>query len=259
MNGNKQSPIKNGTTAPNQPDKTSSWLAFSLVVIMLVILLVIIWLLLLLPSQFQAGDTRLEYYKQALSVLLGAFGAWIGAGAAYFFGRENLNESSRSTEAALRIQQEGLRGPPRFERIKDLTLTAMNKDFMFGSDKTYHDVTEGFKTHKDYWFVPVLDKAGNGTMEDIIHARVFWQNTFNDTEPLSQIISDIDNKAALSDFKELHGPSFFVTVSLDDKIARVYDQMDQKGAVVGIVVDENEKPTYCFTKIELQNVLAAQK
>jgi hypothetical protein len=104
-------------------------LAFWLVVIMLGILLVLTAGLLWFPVEHTTTDATghkvtvidkelLEYYKWSLSALLGAFGAWIGAGAAYFFGKENLRESSRSTEAALKIQQEGLRAPPRPERLR---------------------------------------------------------------------------------------------------------------------------------------------
>jgi hypothetical protein len=70
---------------------------------MLGILCLLILLLLILPLR---NGNFIEYYKWALTTLMGAFGAWIGAGAAYFFGRENLKESSESTERAMKIQQD---------------------------------------------------------------------------------------------------------------------------------------------------------
>lgn len=251
---------KIGSNRPVKPDRSTARLAFSLVVIMLAVLFILALVLLFLPPR--AGidkDKLVEYYKWAFSVLIGAFGAWIGAGAAYFFGRENLAESSRSTEAALRIQQDALRGPPRVEFIKDATFTAMNTEFMFRSGAKKADVLKGLKDHIDYWFVPVLDDAGNGTLEDIVHSRVFWEAGFEDSDHLGKILSEIDTVAAHKDLRKLHGPSFFIKVTPGDKASDVFDKMDKGGVVVGIVVDEKGKPVYCFTKIDLQNLLKAQK
>lgn len=38
----------------------------------------------------------LEFRRTILTVIITAFGAWVGAGAAYFFGRENLRVASES-------------------------------------------------------------------------------------------------------------------------------------------------------------------
>jgi len=240
-------------------NKGSVTLAFWLVITMLGILFLIIVPLLVIPLVSTVDDKILEYYKWALSVLVGAFGAWIGAGAAHFFGKENLAESSRSTEAALQIQKEALTGQAKFGRMKDLTLTAMNTDFIFNLDAKKSDVMDGLKDHVDYWFVPVLDAAGNGTLQDVIHSRVFWEPTIADASPLSKIMGDLDTLPALSQLKKLHGNSFYVTATLDDKLSRVSDDLAKSGAVVGIVVDDKGKPTHCFTRIDLQNILNTQK
>lgn len=237
-----------------------SKLAFSLVVIMLGILLILVTVLLVAPLTFTkpdgVNDKLLDYWKTALSVLLGAFGAWIGAGAAYFFGKENLAESSRSTEAALKLQQEVIRGPSRPGQIKDLALTAINKDFVFRSDAKKSDVAMGLDAHPDYWWVPVLDKDGNGTLADVIHARVLLDGRFDPEEKLSDIASKLDSDPAFKDdMMKLHGPKFFLTTLLDDKVADVSNRMGSTGAVVGVVVDDAKKPTYCFAKQNLLNVL----
>jgi CBS domain len=130
-------------------------------------------------------------------------------------------------------------------------LTAMNKDFMFNADTKKEDVLKGLEDHADYWWVPILDKDGKGTLEDIVHARVLWNVAFGNDAPLSKIISETDADTK-SDLKKLHGASFFMTVSLDEKISAVLDKMVKTGAVVGVVVDEKNKPTYCFTKQDLQ-------
>jgi hypothetical protein len=239
-------------------------LAFWLVVSMLIMLFVLVGLLLVLPLWSRSAtdsDKFMEFYKWTLSVLLGAFGAWIGAGAAYFFGKENLQESSRSTESAMRIQQELLRRPSQLERIKDMTLTAMNSNFIFDLGETRGDVSDLLAKFKGYWFVPVMEKD-TGVLRDIIHAQVFWDpdpllgDDKTTLQDLTAIMDDpkIDAKRGT---KRLHGESFFVKVSANDKISDVYNRMCQKDTEVAIVVDEKGKATHCLSKTELRTMLKA--
>ena len=250
---NPVTPARATGTSPASSAYSGGRSAFYLVVIMLATLFLLAAGLLVLPAVYNTNDKLLEYCKYALSVLLGAFGAWIGAGAAYFFGKENLAESSRSTEAALRIQQETLTGTSRKQRIKDITLTALNKDFIFGPTVQKADVVKGLEAHPDYWWVPVLDPAGEGILKDVIHARVFWTPGFADADKVSDIISRLDTDQALKSLKPLHGAAFFTTVSLNDMLTDTSAAMSKSGAVVGIVVDDKGKPTYCFTKQDLVN------
>ena len=228
----------------------TSNLAFSLVVIMLGTLFVLV-LCLVIPLYFETDTDILDYYKWTLSVLLGAFGAWIGAGAAYFFGRENLRESSASTERAMRIQQQSFRRPSGIERIKDMTLTAMNSNFIFNSESKKSDVKTKLDECEGFWFVPVVDKS-TGVLDDIIHAQVFWDSAFMKPEtPIKDIVSEMDKSA----LKKLHGDLFYVKVAPDDKISDVYDLIRTKGAEVAIVVDQKGKASHCLTKTELRTFL----
>ena len=238
--------------APASPATTGT-LAFSLVVIMLTILLLLVAGLFLAATSSGTNKDLLEFYKSALSLLVGAFGAWIGAGAAYFFGRENLAESSRSTEEALRIQRDSMRGATGPARVSDLALTAINMEFMFRPEATKREVVAGFNQHLDYWWLPVLDRDAKGTLQDIVHARLIMDPTFRDEETLDQILSKVDTQPALQGSRALHGPAFFVRVALDDKVSAVAEALTKSGAVVGVVVDEKGKPTYCFTKQDLLN------
>jgi hypothetical protein len=245
--------MSNGTasTDKEQQKKSTGVLAFTLVVIMLGTLFILVLALLGFIKWLSPDKDVLEFGKWTISVLLGAFGAWIGAGAAYFFGRENLAESSRSTERAMEIQQQALGGLPKLERIRDLNLSAMNKEFMFKPASKKKEVIEKLElsNNKGYWWVPVLDKDGEGILVDIINARVFSEPSFNDEDEISKILSDIDtNPNFKAKYGVHHGDSFFVSVKLDDKIAEVSDMMSKSGAAVGVIVDEKGKPAYCFTK-----------
>lgn len=247
-------PNANGPT-PNQRTYNNS--AYTLVKWMLTILCILVVGMGVLSALYSSNDKIIDLVKWALTTLLGAFGAWIGAGAAYFFGKENLIESSASTEAAMKIQLGALQGVAKPERIRELALTAMNKEFMFNSSNTRKEVTDKLRKPQfsGYWWVPVFDQGGNGTLEDVIHARVFWDTTFEDNATISAIRKKIDDENANADLRQLHGAPFFVRVVLDDKVADVAKEMDKPGATVavGIVVDEKGKPTYCFSKGYLLN------
>lgn len=229
--------------------------SYRLVVIMLSILGGLVICLLILPF-LKESDKLYEYNKWALSVLLGAFGAWIGAGAAYFFGKENLQESSRSTESALRIQQESLQRPPLIDRIKDMALTAMNQNFFFDYEKTKKEVKDQLVKFKGYWFVPVVAED-TGILQDIIHAQIFWDTGYaKDDMTIRQIVSQMDEDKDKS-YAKLHGEPFYVKVSLSDKISDVYNLINQKDAEVAIVVDEKGKPSHCLSKTDLRTLMKA--
>jgi hypothetical protein len=229
--------------------------SYRLVFLMVLMLGFLVSLILIIPWVSEYKDNvHLDYYKYSLGVLLGAFGAWIGAGAAYFFGKENLQESSRSTENALRIQQDSFGRPPLIERIKDMTLTAMNPNFFFDFDKKKSYVKEKLADFRGYWFVPVVAND-TGILQDIIHAQVFWDTGFaTEDATIKQIVSQMDEHKDKS-FAKLHGDLFYVKVSLSDKISDVYNQITQKDAQVAIVVDEKGKPSHCLSKTDLRTFL----
>ncbi|WP_417912059.1 hypothetical protein, partial [Candidatus Electronema sp. TJ] len=236
-------------------EPSSNKLAFYLVLIMLLILFGLIFLLLNTTAAHPDNKDFIEYSKWLFSGLITAFGAWIGAGAAYLFGKENLAESSRSTENALKIQYEAIRNTSKRDCVKDIALTTINKDFMFKRETSSKDVALALEQHADYWWVPVLDNEGKGILEDVLHARVFWRQSslLAEDSPLSSLIEEISKDESLS---RLHGSAFFIKAALDDKISDTIRKMDSAGAVIGIVVDDRGKPSYCFTK---QNLLTAEQ
>jgi hypothetical protein len=142
--------------------------------------------------------------------------------------------------------------------LRDLSLTAMNREFMFQLNKKKSDVIAGLDKNKDYTFVPILDSSGSGALVDVIHSRVFWDGRFAGDEEISAIIQKLDSEANLKDLRELHGDSFFVKVHSNDKVAEVLESMNKRAISVGIERDEKESPTRCFTKTELRSLLGSR-
>lgn len=244
--------------------KYPHFLEFSLVLVMLGVLTLLLLGIMIIFPLLAAGKVGgpecnkeiIDYSKWVVTALLAAFGAWIGAGAAYFFGKANLRESSRSTEAALNI----VRGTRGLKYIKDITLTAMNTNFLFTLESTYSDVISKLKEKVGYWFVPVINAEEgdlNGVLKDVIHARAFWSNeSVLKDKSIKDIIDYMDND---KDLKKLHGGEFYSKVNLNDTIEKVYEMMKTKNIAVGIVVDDKGKPSYCFTRTDLASLLQMQE
>lgn len=213
----------------------------------LTLLLVFIVLLpVIVPSQ---AKDLFGYYKWLLPALLGAFGAWIGAGAAYFFGRENLELSNKSTQDALETQQKMNLGK---SLIKDINPTPLNKDFIFKLEDTVKTVLDKLDDNVDYWFVPVWDGQ---KMKDVIHTEALWRyKNVNPDGKLSDVIKYIDSDEKIkAKAGKLHG--FFIEVTLDDNVEDIQRRMNRADASVGIVCDEQSKPTHCFSRKDLRSFL----
>jgi len=251
----------NGANAATAPElaaaaaRASSRGQFLLVVIMLLTLFVLVLTLILVPVLVKEGQQEaiVDYCKWTLAVLLGAFGAWIGAGAAYFFGKENLAESSRSTAEALRIQLQALR--PQAHRIKDLPLSTLDEEFVFAVDSTKTQVLTKLEARHGFWWVPVLDAQGK--IYDVVHARVFWDPKVDAGWAISDIIEHLDTDKALEALKPLHGASFFTTVMLEDEVNDAASLMERTKAVVGIVKDDSGKARFCFSRQDMDTARRA--
>lgn len=241
-----------------QKKKFPHTLEFTLVLVMLGVLALLLIIMITLPLQAGKNGTTqtnteiIDYCKWVMTALLAAFGAWIGAGAAYFFGKANLVESSRSTEDALKIQKDFMR-PRGVKYIKDINLTAMNTSFLFDLDKTFNDVNIELENNVGYWFVPVIDKK-DGVLQDVIHSQIFWRKEFTDTESLKDIIAGMDTKDN-GRLKNLHKEGFYAKVNLNDSIEEIYKIMKAKNIHVAIVVDEKGRPTHCLTRTDLSSLL----
>jgi hypothetical protein len=139
---------------------------FVLVFTLVVALLIVILMIFLFIKGGDATAVQTER-KDFLAILLGAFGAWIGAGAAYFFGRENLNAA---TESMLRMR--GLSPEERLAQttLKDMKPKAIPKTFV-AKDKV-GDVLTWFDEDEARYFAVMLDdqkRVDKVVGEDALH------------------------------------------------------------------------------------------
>jgi CBS domain containing-hemolysin-like protein len=230
------------------------WMLSSLTLLLLLLIVIP----LIAPLIGKELTEIIEYCKWIVPALLGAFGAWIGAGAAYFFGKENMMLNNESTQKALETQQKMSK---MSALIKDINLTPFNPHFLFNLNSLLNDVLSKLDENVDYWFVPILDTRKEKII-DIIHTEALWrykvENPKNKTEEelrkvnISDIIDFIMDKPPGQSSK-LRG--FYTIVKMDYKIEDVLNEMNRTGANVGIVCNDNDKPTHCFSRKDLQSFM----
>lgn len=242
---------------------SESRLEFLLVMFMLLSLTVLVVLIVILPTKIDSKELKdfIDYSKWVLTALLAAFGAWIGAGAAYFFGKENLRLNNQSTQQALEIQRDTAKNRPELELVKNINLTPISPNFKFSLDTNVMEVLAKLGENVDYWFVPVVEKE---KLKDTIHTEAFWRyfkeeydgykQSKNEEPKIKEVIDYIEaNKNLEQKRKKLHG--FFLEVKMDDLLQEVSKKMDIGEKSVGIVCDQENKPTHCFSKKDLRSFL----
>lgn len=244
----------------NSGEKKESKTPFEywLVIWMLVSLTLLLLTLILLPAFFTSSKRFIEYSKWILPALLGAYGAWIGAGAAYFFGKENLKLSSKSTQDALETQQKMSKKLAENALVEDIKPIPLNPHFKFTMTSTVKEVITALDKNVDYWFVPVLEAE---KMKDVIHTEALWRYlnpttsggkaNKSEDDPLSKVIDYIEKETTKA--SKLHG--FFAIFKMDNQVGNVIKSMTRRDVSVGIVCDEQEKATHCFSRKDLRSFL----
>lgn len=228
---------------------------FWLVVIMLVILAILLILLLLLPFLLDDdsvdNDKMVEFSKWVIPALLGAFGAWIGAGAAYFFGKESLKESTKTTQKVLDTFRTNL---DKY-LIEDAHPMAFDPEFKFNQDSLVKKVLDALAKKPDYSWVPIFE---NKKINDVIHLEAFWR--YKAEHPAEEakkatvknVVDYIETQLADKKHK-LHG--FFTLAKLADKITDVLEKMRTERATVAIICDVQGIPTHCISQKNLRAFL----
>ncbi len=243
---------------------------FWLIVAMLVALIFLVGVILYTPilgektENFDAS-TILDYRSNLFSGLLTAFGAWIGAGAAYFFGRESLREAYDGMKS---LQQ-----PSITERLTQLKIKDMPpKDLTWRPtrSKPLQAIFDKLDQNPDYWFIPIFDEADK--LKTVKSEDTFW-NYYRmkmDEKPKAEIEKTVENikKMSIGDFlDDIEKPSFaekfkrftdpHVLLKLTDSIHYANKQLDEKGVYLAIINDEEGNARYYATASEFRRYMAS--
>jgi hypothetical protein len=144
-----------------------------------------------------------EYRRTILAVIITAFGAWVGAGAAYFFGRENLREATRNM-----LQMREPSAKDRLRKTPVREIPPLPLDWRPTEKAKLKEVHARLTERPDYWFIPVFDDKGG--LVTVLEEEAFWRYLY-DICGRSEIRKDADS----SESKASSGPRSETSISSD--------------------------------------------
>lgn len=234
-------------------------LEFWLVVIMLGVLSLLVITVLFWRIDATGSDgiplkEVLQYRTNVLSVIITAFGAWVGAGAAYFFGRENLRVAA---DSLLAMRDLSPKDRLRRTSIKQIPPTPL--DWMVKKTTPVGEVRDKLEGDPARWFIPIL--RDDGSLETVINEEAVWRfllaNPEQPAKPdepaagktVEDLLAFLDTHKELGRFRQIH-----VSVAIGTTVGAANDLMDSKHVFLAIV-ETDGKPTHFFTTSEVRKLL----
>jgi len=194
-----------------------------------------------------------EFRKTILAVILTAFGAWIGAGAAYFFGRENQRETA---DTLLKMRQVSPKERLSQVLVGDFPLKKI--DWTVKQETKIREVIDVLRKEPDRWFIPIVDNQG--VLVNIIHREAVWPVVFQepDKKELRETgtIGDFLTAIAADKFSNLKNKmGIYVTANPKKSIGEIHDQMLDKDIFICVVTDEQGRPAGYFDTADVRKLL----
>ena len=247
----------NDTQTINGAKRSS--LEFWLVVVMLGVLTILVIAVLFWPITIPTEPTPpagkettfkevLDYRSNLLSLIITAFGAWVGAGAAYFFGRENLRVAANSL---LAMREVSPRERLRRTSIKQIPPTPL--DWTVKKITPIDDVQAKLKSEPARFFIPIV--KDDDTLETVINEEAVWRFLLDPAgqpstgKTVRDLLTFIDSHPDLQRFRDIH-----VVVTMEATVGAANELMDSKQVFVAIVESEG-KPTHFFTTSEVRKLI----
>jgi len=203
------------------------------------------------------NDRMLAHRKDVLSIIITAFGAWVGAGAAYFFGRENLQVAANSLLA--------MRDLSPTDRLRRTTIKQIPPTPLYWTVKRstkLSEVKNELVQKPERWFIPVV--KDDGTLETVLNEEAVWRYLDEKRPPedasaevkkafadatVGDLLKHIDATEALKRFEKIHA-----VVAMETNVAAATELMDSRHVFLAIVASEG-KPTHFFTTSEVRKLL----
>ena len=208
-------------------------------------------------SSFEYQKTLMDYQKEIFTVTVAAFSAWIGAGAAYFFGRENLRVA---TDKILEM-----RGLPPMEQLKKTPILDMRPpsvDWTVTRSTTLKEVFGRLKEDPMRWFIIVVNE--DGILEHVIDEEGLYRFITDksdmppDTVLEEKTINDlIEFYQALPQTDMLYRKVLKMSVRVEDtaNVGYVEERMTNGNVHLAIVIDKDKKPLYYITAGDIKRCL----
>lgn len=234
--------------------KDSDWWKspeFILVIVMLLVLTILVFLVLYAPvpsgDSTITGKDLLDYRQSILAVIIAAFGAWVGAGAAYYFGRESQRQATKGML--------DMKGPSARERLRQTLIREIpprQLDWSVKNETHLEEVLGRLKKEPKRWFIPILKE--DGTIDTVIDEEAVYRflvDTKKEKGAITTVLKYLDGEKELQKrTKDIH-----VKLKLDHSTGYANDLMRDNDVRLGIVTDDKGKPTHYITTGDLRRVL----
>ena len=235
---------------PPEPDRQWRVTPELLLVLVLLFILTLLFGLVYVWPLGTRSTEDLDFRRDVISLLLAAFGGWIGAGAAFFFGRENFKEAAGHIVA--------MRGPTGDEVLRSLGLQTLNPrplPFIVGPDDTVAAAVDALRAKPDRWFVAVV--RPDGTLGDVITKETLFDHVARQVEAGTayQAIVDATVGSAVADIATVPGYRRpYVVVPIDRTAADTDDLMEAEAVRLAIIT-EGGKATRFITTGDIRRAL----
>lgn len=259
-----------------QHDRGSPFMSAEFVLVVVLVFALLLTMLMIFVFATGSDTAAIQTSrKDLLAIILGAFGAWIGAGAAYFFGRENLRAA---TDSMLRM-----RGISPQERLMQTTLRDLKPRPLprtFKETDSIGTVLDWFEEDVARFFGVVVNDAGRvvaAVDEEAVYRYLKAQmastagaaagKSYADVrgQPLKDVVDHI--KGEVSKLEAANKPDaakslqalIDAAVTLEEgQTAFVANEtMERARKFVTIVVDSKKAPIGYITTADIRRILLA--
>ena len=232
----------------------------ALVVIMLFCLVALVIIILWMPLGPPAGvgsynetsmmdltNTILKSRTELLTIIITAFGAWVGAGAAYFFGKENLKQATEGMLSAIDSPRQRLQKT----KIKSLPPRLIEK--VVKTSEAFEPIFKEVKGNAKIWFIPVVNDKG--FLETVIHEEAVYRYKLESGTKSDATIQDLRNFVESDENIKKEVEEFWIEMKMDDDFGTAELLMARANARIAIIVDANRVPTHFITTGDIRRVL----
>lgn len=251
-------------------------LEFALVVVMLGILTLLVGCILLTPRWDHLNQPALpttatvqevvtyreqtlsyqeaehEYRKDVLAVILAAFGAWVGAGAAYFFGRESLRDATSL------LRDRDVSPKERLNRTKIGELPLKPLELVVKLSDPIQPIVDRLKADNKLWFVTVVNEQGQ--LLDVMHKEGIWRYVVDNIQGLaSKSIDNVRTYLEANESLKRSSLGIYVPVKLDMTVGQAHDELTRKEVYLGMVVGADNRPMQYFDTADVRRFLLTER
>jgi len=232
----------------------------ALVVIMLFCLVALVFIVLLIPLGPPAGvgsynetsmmdltNSILKSRTEILTIIITAFGAWVGAGAAYFFGRENLKQATEGMLLAINSPRQ------RLQNTKIKSLPPHILKMIVKISDALDPIFEKVKKDADIWFIPVVNDKG--ILETVIHEEALYRYKLEPDAKSDATIQDLRKFVESDKNVKKEVEDFWIEMNMDDDFGTAEILMARAKARIAIIVDANRVPTHVISTGDIRRVL----